>query len=210
MNLAIKKDITRQDLIKVIGQYFPNGKGVEVGSFKAEFAKEIMELWSGTLYMVDVRSALDKNDYLDSSNHGNFKNGEIYGSAIDNISGYENRAIMIRANSEIASDIFTDESLDFVYIDANHAYEYVVQDINLWYPKVKSGGYLCGHDYISMNWSEDPNFMENGKDKHIYSGNGFYHGFFGVNPAVDEFCLKNGYEAIVTKEWFGSWKIKKK
>ena len=45
MNLAIKKDITRQDLIKVIGQYFPNGKGVEVGSFKAEFAKEIMELW---------------------------------------------------------------------------------------------------------------------------------------------------------------------
>ena len=44
---------------------------------------------------------------------------------------------MIRANSEIASDIFTDESLDFVYIDANHAYEYVVQDINLWYTKVK-------------------------------------------------------------------------
>jgi hypothetical protein len=52
MNLAIKKDITRQDLIKYIGEDFPNGKGVEVGTFKGEFSKEIMELWDGTLYML--------------------------------------------------------------------------------------------------------------------------------------------------------------
>jgi len=210
MNLANKKDISRQELMKSIGSEFPNGKGVEVGTFKGEFSKEIMELWSGTLYMVDVWSALDPTKYIDASNHGNFNRGEIYGAAIDNTTGYENRAIMIRANSEIASDIFADESLDFVYIDANHAYDYVVKDIELWYPKIKPGGYLCGHDYIDMSWNEDPNFTENGKDKHIYSGNGFYHGEFGVNPAVDEFCIENGYEPIVTKEWFGSWMIKKK
>lgn len=214
MNLAKKININRQQLIKSIGTDFPNGKGVEVGTFTGEFSKEIMELWGGTLYMVDVWSPLNNNEYNDSSNHGNFQKGAIFGAAIDNISGYENRAIMIRANSEKASEIFADESLDFVYIDANHAYDYVVQDIQLWYPKIKPGGCLCGHDYIDLNWNEDPNFKENGKDKdiHTYNENGTtnYHGEFGVNPAVDEFCSENGYDLEVTHEWFGSWYIKKK
>ncbi len=38
---------------------------------------------------------------------------------------------------------------DIVFIDANHAYEYVKQDIRLWRPKVRSGGFLAGHDYLS-------------------------------------------------------------
>ncbi len=42
---------------------------------------------------------------------------------------------------------FKDESLDFVYIDANHNYEFVKEDIELWYPKVKIGGIIGGHDY---------------------------------------------------------------
>jgi hypothetical protein len=35
-------------------------------------------------------------------------------------------------------------------------------------------------------------------------------GVFGVNPAVEEFCERNGYEFSVTEEWFGSWCLKKK
>jgi hypothetical protein len=202
-----KRDITRIELINTIGKEFPNGKGVEVGTFKGEFSKEILENWEGTLYMVDVWRPLSDKEYLDSSNHNNFETG-VYSEAMKNISGHENRAVMVRAASEIAANMFEDNSLDFVYIDANHAYDYVVQDINLWYPKVKEGGYLCGHDYINMDWYNDPNFSPNGKDKHIYSSN-FYHGVFGVNPAVDEFCRQNEYHSQVTKEWFGTWWLKK-
>jgi hypothetical protein len=202
-----KRDITRIELINTIGKEFPNGKGVEVGTFKGEFSKEILENWEGTLYMVDVWRPLSDKEYLDSSNHNNFENG-VYSEAMKNISGHEDRAVMVRASSEIAANMFEDNSLDFVYIDANHAYDYVVQDINLWYPKVKEGGYLCGHDYINMDWYNDPNFSPNGKDKHIYSSN-FYHGVFGVNPAVDEFCTQNEYHSQVTNEWFGSWWLKK-
>jgi hypothetical protein len=202
-----KRDITRIELINTIGKEFPNGKGVEVGTFKGEFSKEILENWEGTLYMVDVWRPLSDKEYLDSSNHNNFENG-VYSEAMKNISGHEDRAVMVRAASEIAANMFEDNSLDFVYIDANHAYDYVVQDINLWYPKVKEGGYLCGHDYINMDWYNDPNFSPNGKDKHIYSSN-FYHGVFGVNPAVDEFCAQNEYHSQVTNEWFGSWWLKK-
>lgn len=185
---------------------FPKGKGVEVGTFKGEFSKQLVSSWQGTLYMVDVWRALDEKEYKDSSNHGVFDH-DIYEDAIANIKGFEDRAIMIRATSEKASEIFADGSLDFVYIDANHAYDYVVQDIELWLPKLKSGGWLCGHDYIGIDWYNDPNFAENRKDKHIWNGN-FYHGVFGVNPAVDEFCKKKSLNGLLTREWFGSWFIK--
>jgi hypothetical protein len=132
-------NITRIELMKQIGKEFQNGKGVEVGTFQGEFSKEILKNWEGTLYMVDVWRELSDKEYLDSSNHGNFENG-VYHEAMNNIKGLENRAIMIRASSEISSRIFEDNSLDFVYIDANHAYDYVVQDIDLWYPKIKNGG----------------------------------------------------------------------
>ena len=38
-------------------------------------------------------------------------------------------------------------SLEFCYIDGDHSYEGVKKDIELFYPKVKHGGVLCGHDF---------------------------------------------------------------
>ncbi len=202
----MKRDITRQELFNEINKDFNEGHGVEVGTFKAEFSKFILENWNGTLYMVDVWRPLGE-EYLDSSNHKNHQN-QIYAHAMNNLIGLEDRGIMIRANSEKASKIFADESLDFVYIDANHAYDFVVDDIQYWYNKVKKGGYLWGHDYLNLDWYNDPHFLPNNKDKHIWSQN-FYHGVFGVNPAVDEFCKLYGYEPTITKEFFGTWLIKK-
>jgi cephalosporin hydroxylase len=42
----------------------------------------------------------------------------------------------------------------FVVIDGAHDYKYVKADIEAWLPKVKSGGYLCGHDYLSGEHEE--------------------------------------------------------
>lgn len=192
--------------IKNINKFISGGRGVEIGVFKGDFSKEILHSWNGTLYMVDVWSPLGE-EYIDCSNHA--FHHDAYKNAIENIKGYEERAIMIRANSKTASEMFQDESLDFIFIDANHAYDYVVEDINLWFPKLKKGGVFSGHDYILMDWYNDPNFAENKKDKHIYTfssdGNPFYNGIFGVNPAVDEFCEKMGYHLNNTSEWFSTW-----
>ena len=204
----IKLDINRVELIRQLEHNFKNGKGVEVGTFKGEFARQILESTDDKLqlYMVDVWRGLG-NEYMDASNHN--IHTSAYADTMKSIEGYEYRAIMVRANSVIGSDMFQDESLDFVYIDANHAYEWVKTDIKCWFPKVKKGGYLMGHDYIAMDWYNDPNFMFNGKDKHIYGNNGFYFGIFGVNPAVDEFCKEHGYTLTITNEWFGTWMIQK-
>ena len=49
--------------------------------------------------------------------------------------------------SKEAAKKFESKSLDLVFIDANHTYEAVKEDIALWLPKVRLGGVICGHDY---------------------------------------------------------------
>jgi hypothetical protein len=53
----------------------------------------------------------------------------------------------IKALSSEAVKSFPDGFFDLVYIDGNHDYGFVVEDISLWMPKVKKDGYLAGHDY---------------------------------------------------------------
>jgi len=55
--------------------------------------------------------------------------------------------IWIMTTSVLAAPCIKDESLDFVYIDGNHAYDFITQDLQLWYPKIKDGGMFSGHDY---------------------------------------------------------------
>ena len=196
-----------KDLIKDLNNKYPFGKGIEVGTFKGQTSQYILQKWNGKLYMVDVWKPLPESEYQATDNHST--HNTAYKETMDNIKGYEDRGIMIRTTSKEASNLFPDESLDWIYIDANHAYDYVKEDLQLWWPKLKKGGLFSGHDYMNMDWYNDPNFLPNGKDKHIYTatyeGKSFYNGVFGVNPAVDEFCKQRGYDFKVTEEWFGSW-----
>jgi hypothetical protein len=51
------------------------------------------------------------------------------------------------APSRRAAGLFADDSVDLVFIDAEHTYESVRDDLQAWWPKVRSGGLLAGHDY---------------------------------------------------------------
>lgn len=94
---------------------------------------------------------------------------------------------LILVSSEIASTRFRDESLDLVFIDADHSYEAVMLDIKSWFPKVRSGGILCGHDY------------------------GAYQNCFEVKRAVDEvFPNANIEKDVLENGEVHIWWIEKK
>ena len=59
------------------------------------------------------------------------------------------RVKLLREFSKEACSFFKDETFDFIYIDADHTYEAVSEDLNAWFPKVKKGGVISGHDHIS-------------------------------------------------------------
>jgi len=71
----------------------------------------------------------------------------LYETFLNNIEPVKEYLKPIKMTSIDAVNQYEDESLDFVFIDGNHEYEYVFEDIKHWLPKVKKGGVLSGHDY---------------------------------------------------------------
>ncbi|MGH7137350.1 MAG: class I SAM-dependent methyltransferase, partial [Pirellulales bacterium] len=97
----------------------------------------------------------------------------------ERLSPHHGRYSIHRLLSREAATCFEDGSLDFVYIDAAHAYEAVREDLRLWYPKVRSQGIFAGHDFLDGDRPE---------------------GEFGVRRAVLEFERQKGLRAAVTTE----------
>lgn len=85
--------------------------------------------------------------------------------ALRRVSAHSGRTRVLHMASLAAVSEIEDQSLDLVFLDADHSYQGVLNDIRAWSPKVKPGGYIGGHDYLNDN-----------------------AGFkFGVTQAVDEF-----------------------
>jgi hypothetical protein len=59
----------------------------------------------------------------------------------------EPRIVKIKKMSNEAYKDIPDESLDFIYIDGCHKYENVLEDLTNFYPKIKKGGFISGHDW---------------------------------------------------------------
>jgi len=67
-----------------------------------------------------------------------------------NLSAFKNKVILIK---KLSHDAYKDinEKLDFIYIDGDHTYEAVKQDIENYFPLIKKGGVMGGHDF----WAHD-------------------------------------------------------
>jgi hypothetical protein len=110
------------------------GEGVEVGVFKGQFSNLILSGWPGTLIGVD------------SYNRGT--DFHLLVQAINrNRQFIDEGRYRIVVNDSYQSAALVPSDLDFVYLDADHLYQSVMNDIINWYPKVKIGGLMCGHDY---------------------------------------------------------------
>jgi len=70
---------------------------------------------------------------------------EFWGNVM--IAGVEQFIRPIQADSADAAKLFADGSVDFCFIDADHSYNGFKRDLEGWFPKIKSGGWIGGHDY---------------------------------------------------------------
>jgi predicted O-methyltransferase YrrM len=72
------------------------------------------------------------------------------GDLAANLAQFAGRFVLLNMDSVNGALKFADESLDFVYIDADHKYASVLMDISTWYPKVRKGGIVAGHDFEKL------------------------------------------------------------
>jgi len=124
-----------------------------------------------------------KNDGVHSSRDASYSQEELkkqyayFKSRVRDLSFVQ----IIQRKTVQAAKRFSDEYFDFVYIDADHSVEGCYSDITSWYPKVKPGKFLVGHDY---------------------------HRRFGVVDAVNKFIKDNKLELILLPP--STWAVIKK
>lgn len=125
----------------------PKGRFIELGCKEGRTTGHILKTCpEATVVAIDPWSVQPQNDGVE--------NGETYEkwdfAAIEaefwkNVGEHKDRCLMLRKTSADAT--YCDVPADLIFIDAAHDYQNVRDDISRWWPIVKDGGILAGHDY---------------------------------------------------------------
>lgn len=120
----------------------------EIGVFRGKTSKMLRTLFpEAKLYLVDPWELYEEYRQ-EAAGPISHKAGD-YERAFAQVQrhfGADGKVEILRKTSVEAAPVVPD-GLDLVFIDGNHSYEYVRRDIDLWYPKVRTGGMISGHDY---------------------------------------------------------------
>jgi SAM-dependent methyltransferase len=143
--------------------------GVEVGVWRGELSEALLRQYP-KLGLVMVDPWLPNEDDPITLQHDIREAQEI---ALARTAFAADRRTMLETTSLNAAAGLSNFRFDFVFIDACHQYRFVKEDIQAWWPLVKPGGILCGHDY-RQNKRKD----------------------WGVVQAVDEFAASYNREVI--------------
>lgn len=149
-HLDIESDTSQRDckaLESVVQMVLRDGiKVLEIGSWKgmttSVLAKTVKD-FGGSVFAVDNWEGCSTPHHRNQV--GRIDVFSVFRQNIE-ILGFSDFVYPMFMDSLVASTIFADGSLDLVFIDADHKYGSAKQDIEIWLPKVKRGGVICGHD----------------------------------------------------------------
>lgn len=116
--------------------------GAEIGVYKGAFTEKFCQAGL-KMYAIDPWVAYEG---AGRTQHRQERQDFLYGHTQRTLAPYD--CTIIRATSMEALKHFEDGSLDFIYIDGDHSFRYIAEDIVEWSKKVKSGGVISGHDYF--------------------------------------------------------------
>ena len=151
------KKISSDKRAYILEQLDKNSKIVEVGVWKGDFSRQIWNISSpNLLVLVDswkfdekVRGCAPQVSGEEPLNQNFFDQAkkDTYGK-FENVQNVN----ILDLNSLEASSKYEDNFFDYIYIDAEHTYKAVTEDLEVWYPKLKKNGTLFGDDYY---WREE-------------------------------------------------------
>lgn len=117
--------------------------GAEVGVYKGAFTEKFCEAGL-KMFAIDPWMAYQGAGRTQKEQaRQNF----LYGHTQRTLAPYKDCEI-IRSTSMDALKYFEDGSLDFVYLDGDHSFKHIAEDLVEWTKKVRSGGIVSGHDYF--------------------------------------------------------------
>lgn len=125
-------------------------RGVEVGVMRGDYSLELLNrIPTCHLTCIDPWTTYDNSSRTRKSQDKNFQ------ITTDRLKSFVDggRTQILRATSLEVVGTFYDNSLDFVFIDGDHMFDYCCVDIINWSKKVKSGGMVAVHDYVPMRHS---------------------------------------------------------
>jgi hypothetical protein len=133
-----------EDLFKFLVNEIPdNGIFVEGGAWQGKSSAYLCDLAKDRINVYIVDTWQGSKEELETS-HKLATETDVYQIFLENMG--ERKFTPIKKDSIEASKDFDDESCHVVFIDMDHSYEAVKQDLIHWFPKVKKGGYIAGHD----------------------------------------------------------------
>jgi predicted O-methyltransferase YrrM len=187
----------RRAVLSLAGQVAPNGVYVEIGTHNGDFAVDILDNCAvAKLYCVDPYKSYAGFD--DAIN--NEPLDEVYAVTASRLAPYGDKVEILRMTSVEAAQQFANDSVDFVYIDGNHAYAYALQDFEAWFPKLRNGGLMCGDDAVDVE--DDSARNAAGDVVRVWAtndkGEPTSWGHYGVMKAAKEFCLKYQLQLLQT------------
>jgi len=142
----VLRGVGRHSQIKELFSELGYLKGAEIGTKDGNYAKELcLALPQLKLYCIDPWQTY--SDYKETWSQDQNLMDTVFEKAKQRLSKFN--CEIIRKKSHEAVKSFTANSLDFVFIDANHEYDFVLEDITLWTNIVRTNGIIFGHDYTT-------------------------------------------------------------
>ena len=126
-------------------------RGLELGVQRGHYSKIILSSWHGCTeyHLVDLWG--HQENYNDIANKNQDEQNKIYDEAMANLQPWGNKIHFCRNYTTSCVGEYEDEYFDFIYVDARHDFKGVWEDMVNYWPKLKVGGIMAGHDYVTQD-----------------------------------------------------------